>query len=87
MNENEYKRQTQDDWTFPDLTVEELGELKPCQNCGALTYAQFNLPENSGYRLLPKGFTNQNRRMIIFYKGKFVLLCTKCRYESDYRRF
>lgn len=69
------------------LTLEELGPLEPCVNCGEPTYSPANLPEGSSFKLLPAGFTTNRRRKIINYHNKDIVLCERCRYESFYRRY
>ena len=70
------------------LTVEELGPLEPCVNCGSPTYLSSNLPVDRPIdSFLPKGITTNNRRKIINYRNKDIILCERCRYESFYRRY
>ena len=59
------------------LTVEELGSVSPCDNCGKLTY----LPKDRPYARLPKGFTHGNVRHYIAVRLKRMTVCETCRYD------
>ena len=66
------------------LTVADLGELVPCQNCGKQTYLYSNLPDwtvSAGGASLPKGFTVGNRRKIVQVRGQRLTVCEICRYD------
>jgi hypothetical protein len=62
------------------VTMEELGELINCENCGSPTYDRNNLPDYTVR--LPDGITAGNRRMFVTVGGVRRLVCSNCRYDA-----
>jgi hypothetical protein len=65
--------------TKEPLTVEDLGELIPCQHCGRPTY-RLTRDDQCG-RLLPEGFTAGDRRWVVRVRGVQMTVCENCRYN------
>lgn len=65
------------------LTVDELGELRACANCGKNTYVARDVPAG---RLLPNGYTVGNARHTVRVRGSLLTVCANCRY-STYERY
>ena len=74
------------------LTVEELGELRACQHCGAQTFRQAPITalldsEGVVYARYPKGFSAANRRYTVWMRGMKYTLCQNCRYSPPFERY
>jgi hypothetical protein len=66
----------------PLLTVEQLGDLKPCEHCHKPTYLRSALPASpTGIVDLPDGFTRGNARHFVTVHGQHLTVCETCRYD------
>ena len=67
------------------LTLEELGDLQPCEKCGRLSYDRNKLPEETVQ--LPDFFTTGDERRFVTMQGRRYRLCANCRYDAPFNRY